>query len=263
MTLHVAVVTLFPTMIEAVTGHGIVNRAVNNGLLHVEGVNPRDFTRDVHKTVDDRPFGGGPGMVMKIEPLRDATSAACNAVESATGQKPRVIYLSPQGPVLTQQRAQELAAASGLVLIAGRYEGVDERFIEANVDEELSIGDYVLSGGELAAMVLIDTVTRLLPGALGDEDSAKQDSFSGEFSGLLDCPHYTRPENFEGRAVPPVLMSGNHAAIRRWRLMQALGRTQQRRPDLFARRTAQGLAKQEQQLLGEYIAGQEAKRSEP
>lgn len=261
--MHIAVVTLFPTMIEAVTGHGIVNRAVNNGLLRVEGVNPRDFTRDVHKTVDDRPFGGGPGMVMKIEPLRDATIAARGAVEQATGKRPRVIYLSPQGGVLTQQRAAQLATEDGLVLIAGRYEGIDERFIEAYVDEELSIGDYVLSGGELAAMVVIDAVTRLLPGALGDADSAKQDSFSGEFEGLLDCPHYTRPENFEGRAVPPVLMSGNHAAIRRWRLMQALGRTWQRRPDLFAQRRAKGLAKNEQQLLDEYIGGLDAKRSEP
>lgn len=261
--MHIAVVTLFPTMIEAVTGHGIVNRAVNNGLLRVEGVNPRDFTRDVHKTVDDRPFGGGPGMVMKIEPLRDATIAARGAVEQATGKRPRVIYLSPQGGVLTQQRAAQLATEDGLVLIAGRYEGIDERFIEAYVDEELSIGDYVLSGGELAAMVVIDAVTRLLPGALGDADSAKQDSFSGEFEGLLDCPHYTRPENFEGRGVPPVLMSGNHAAIRRWRLMQALGRTWQRRPDLFAQRRAKGLAKNEQQLLDEYIGGLDAKRSEP
>lgn len=261
--MHIAVVTLFPTMIEAVTGHGIVNRAVNNGLLRVEGVNPRDFTRDVHKTVDDRPFGGGPGMVMKIEPLRDATIAARGVVEQATGKRPRVIYLSPQGGVLTQQRATQLATEDGLVLIAGRYEGIDERFIEAYVDEELSIGDYVLSGGELAAMVVIDAVTRLLPGALGDADSAKQDSFSGEFEGLLDCPHYTRPENFEGRGVPPVLMSGNHAAIRRWRLMQALGRTWQRRPDLFAQRSARGLAKNEQQLLDEYIGGLDAKRSEP
>ncbi len=261
--MHIAVVTLFPTMIEAVTGHGIVTRAVNNGLLRVEGVNPRDFTRDVHKTVDDRPFGGGPGMVMKIEPLRDATIAAREAVEKVTGKRPRVLYMSPQGPVLTQQRAQELAMEEGLVLIAGRYEGIDERFIEAYVDEELSIGDYVLSGGELAAMVVIDAVTRLLPGALGDADSAKQDSFSGEFEGLLDCPHYTRPENFEGRGVPPVLMSGNHAAIRRWRLMQALGRTWQRRPDLFAQRSAKGLAKNEQQLLDEYIGGLDAKRSEP
>lgn len=256
--MRIAVVTLFPAMLDAVTGSGIVARAVNNGLLQVSGVNPRDFTRDVHRTVDDRPFGGGPGMVMKIEPLRDATVAAREAVEQATGSRPRVVYLSPQGPVLTQARAQELAAEPGLVLVAGRYEGVDERFIEAYVDEELSIGDYVLTGGELAAMVVIDAVTRLLPGALGDEDSAKQDSFSGELAGLLDSPHYTRPEVFEGRAVPPVLLSGNHAAIRRWRLVQALGRTQQRRPDLFARKVAAGLTKQEQRLLDEYIGGQES-----
>ena len=255
--MRIAVVTLFPAMLEAVTAHGITARAVKQGKLQVEGVNPRDFTHDMHKTVDDRPFGGGPGMVMKIEPLRDATIAACNAVESATGKKPRVICLSPQGSVLTQERAEALAAESGLVLVAGRYEGIDERFMQAYVDEELSIGDYVLSGGELAAMVVIDVVTRLLPCALGDEDSAKQDSFSGEFRGLLDSPHYTRPEVFEARGVPPVLLSGNHAAIRRWRLMQALGRTQQRRPDLFARKRAAGLTKDEQRLLDEYLAGQE------
>lgn len=253
---HVAVVTLFPEMLDAVTGSGIVSRAVKHGLLRVEGVNPRDFARDVHRTVDDRPFGGGPGMVMKVEPLRDATFAARDTVENVTGKQPRVIYLSPQGPVLTQKRAQELAEEEGLVLVAGRYEGIDERFIEAYVDEELSIGDYVLSGGELAAMVLIDAVTRLLPGALGDEDSARQDSFSGEFSGLLDCPHYTRPESFEGRGVPAVLLSGNHAAIRRWRLMQALGRTARRRPDLFAQRRQAGMGKQELGLLDEYFAGQ-------
>ncbi|MFZ5724144.1 MAG: tRNA (guanosine(37)-N1)-methyltransferase TrmD [Pseudomonadota bacterium] len=261
--MRIAVVTIFPDMLGAVTGYGITARAVKQGKLQVTGVNPRDFTRDVHKTVDDRPFGGGPGMVMKIEPLRDATVAACNAVEGATGRKPRVICLSPQGAVLTQERAEALAAEAGLVLVAGRYEGIDERFIEAYVDEELSIGDYVLSGGELAAMVLIDAVTRLLPGALGDEDSAKQDSFSGEFRGLLDSPHYTRPETFEARAVPPVLLGGNHAAIRRWRLMQALGRTQQRRPDLFARKRAAGLTKEEQKLLDEYIGEQSEKRSEP
>lgn len=257
--MHVAVVTLFPAMLDAVTGSGIVSRAVKNGLLRVDGVNPRDFTRDVHRTVDDRPFGGGPGMVMKIEPLRDATLAARNTVEQATGNRPRVVLLSPQGAVLTQQRAQQLASGNGLVLVAGRYEGVDERFIEACVDEELSIGDYVLSGGELAAMVVIDAVTRLLPGALGDEDSAKQDSFSGEFEGLLDCPHYTRPEVFEGRTVPAVLLGGNHAAIRRWRLMQALGRTAERRPDLFAPRRQAGMGKEESRLLDEYFGGQPGK----
>ncbi|MBV2216973.1 MAG: tRNA (guanosine(37)-N1)-methyltransferase TrmD [Diaphorobacter sp.] len=256
--MRIAVVTLFPEMLAAVTGSGVTRRAVERGLLAVEAHNPRDHARDVHRTVDDRPFGGGPGMVMKVEPLRDATVAACNAVESATGKPPRVICLSPQGAVLTQARAEALAAEEGgLVLVAGRYEGIDERFIEAYVDEELSIGDYVLSGGELAAMVVIDAVTRLLPGVLGDEDSAKQDSFSGEFTGLLDCPHYTRPELFEGRAVPAVLTGGNHAAIRRWRLMQALGRTRQRRPDLFAQRVARGLGKEELKLLDEYRVAQE------
>ena len=245
--MHIAVVTLFPTMIEAVTGHGIVNRAVNNGLLRVEGVNPRDFTRDVHKTVDDRPFGGGPGMVMKIEPLRDATIAARGAVEQATGKRPRVIYLSPQGGVLTQQRAAQLATEDGLVLIAGRYEGIDERFIEEHVDEEWSIGDYVLSGGELPAMVLIDAVTRLLPGALGHADSAEEDSFT---DGLLDCPHYTRPEVYADKRVPEVLLSGNHEHIRRWRLQQALGRTWERRADLLDCRSLSG---EEKKLLEEYI----------
>src|SRR5262245_51017691 len=207
-------------------------------------VDPRDFAQDVHRTVDDRPYGGGPGMVMKVEPLRSAVRAA----RARAPQGSPVIYLGPQGRPLDQARASELAALPGLVLLAGRYEGVDERLIAAEVDDELSIGDYVLSGGELAAMVVLDVVTRLLPGALGDERSAQQDSFS---AGLLDCPHYTRPEEIEGRRVPAVLLGGHHADIERWRLKQALGRTWSRRPELLARRPMNGL---ERALLAEYVA---------
>jgi tRNA (guanine37-N1)-methyltransferase len=216
---------------------------VEKGLVDLALWNPRDYTQDRHRTVDDRPYGGGPGMLMKIEPLRDAIRDARRAGPG----KGHVIYLSPQGRPLDQQGVRELARHEQLVLIAGRYEGVDERLIENEVDEEWSIGDYVLSGGELAAMVLIDSVTRLLPGALGHEDSAEQDSFS---DGLLDCPHYTRPELFEGAPVPEVLLSGDHAAIARWRTKQALGRTWLRRPELL-----QGLDlnEEQQQLLQEYI----------
>lgn len=237
------VVSLFPEMFDAVSQYGITGRAVEKGLVELALWNPRDYTQDRHRTVDDRPYGGGPGMLMKIEPLRDAIRDARRAGPG----KGHVIYLSPQGRPLDQQGVRELARHEQLVLIAGRYEGVDERLIENEVDEEWSIGDYVLSGGELAAMVLIDSVTRLLPGALGHEDSAEQDSFS---DGLLDCPHYTRPELFEGAPVPEVLLSGDHAAIARWRTKQALGRTWLRRPELL-----QGLDlnEEQQQLLQEYI----------
>lgn len=237
------VVSLFPEMFDAVSRYGITGRAVEKGLVELALWNPRDYTQDRHRTVDDRPYGGGPGMLMKIEPLRDAIRDARRAGPG----KGHVIYLSPQGRPLDQQGVRELARYEQLVLIAGRYEGVDERLIENEVDEEWSIGDYVLSGGELAAMVLIDSVTRLLPGALGHEDSAEQDSFS---DGLLDCPHYTRPELFEGTPVPEVLLSGDHAAIARWRTKQALGRTWLRRPELL-----QGLDlnEEQQQLLQEYI----------
>jgi tRNA (guanine37-N1)-methyltransferase len=237
------VVSLFPEMFDAVSRYGITGRAVEKGLVDLALWNPRDYTQDRHRTVDDRPYGGGPGMLMKIEPLRDAIRDARRAGPG----KGHVIYLSPQGRPLDQQGVRELARHEQLVLIAGRYEGVDERLIENEVDEEWSIGDYVLSGGELAAMVLIDSVTRLLPGALGHEDSAEQDSFS---DGLLDCPHYTRPELFEGAPVPEVLLSGDHAAIARWRTKQALGRTWLRRPELL-----QGLDlnEEQQQLLQEYI----------
>jgi len=240
--MRIGVVTLFPEMFDAVIDCGITSRAVDSGLLQLECWNPRDFTTDRHHTVDDRPYGGGPGMVMKIEPMRAAIRAARSELGSA-----KVIYLSPQGRMLDQRGAEELAAVEQLILVAGRYEGIDERLLETEIDEEWSIGDYVLSGGELAAMVLIDAVTRLLPGALGDAQSAQQDSFS---DGLLDCPHYTRPEDYEGRLVPEVLLGGNHAAIRRWRLQQSLGRTWLRRPDLLQTRT---LNKEQQTLLDEFI----------
>jgi tRNA (guanine37-N1)-methyltransferase len=241
---RIAVVTLFPPMFAAVSEHGITARALREGLLGLALYNPRDYTQDRHRTVDDRPYGGGPGMVMKVEPLRDAIRAA----RADLGEEATVIYLSPQGRPLDQQGLHELRARERLVLVAGRYEGVDERVIRTQVDQEWSLGDYVLSGGELAAMVIIDGVTRLLPGALGHPESAHQDSF---MEGLLDCPHYTRPEHVDGLGVPPVLLSGDHAAIRRWRLKQALGRTWERRPDLLARLE---LSEEQRVLLDEYRA---------
>ncbi len=241
--LRVEVITLFPEMFAAISEYGISGRAVKQGLLGLTCRNPRSYTHDRHQTVDDRPFGGGPGMVMKIAPLEAALADA----RASAGEGARVIYLSPQGRPLTQRRVRELAQEQALILIAGRYEGIDERFIETHVDEEVSIGDYVLSGGELPAMVLIDAVTRLLPGALGHADSAEQDSFT---DGLLDCPHYTRPEVYEGKRVPEVLLSGNHEHIRRWRLQQALGRTAERRADLLDSRSLSG---EEKKLLDEYF----------
>ncbi|WP_345855594.1 tRNA (guanosine(37)-N1)-methyltransferase TrmD [Shewanella algae] len=220
------VITLFPEMFRAVTDFGVTGRAVKNGLLEVQTWNPRDFTHDRHNTVDDRPYGGGPGMLMMVQPLRDAIHAA----KAAAGEGAKVIYLSPQGRKLTQQGVSELAQSSKLILVCGRYEGIDERIIQTEVDEEWSVGDYVLSGGELPAMTLIDSVSRLVPGVLGKQASAEQDSFS---DGLLDCPHYTRPECLDGLDVPAVLLSGNHEEIRRWRLQQSLIRTLQRRPELF------------------------------
>ena len=241
------VVTLFPEMFTALTEHGVTGRAVKRGQLTVEFSNPREHAHDRHRTVDDRPFGGGPGMLMKVEPLLEAIEA----IRQKAPSRPRVIYLSPQGKPLTQRRAEELAQLDSLVLLCGRYEGIDERIVETCVDEEISIGDYVLSGGELGAMVLLDAVSRLIPGVLGHVDSAAEDSFS---EGWLDCPHYTRPEEFAGQRVPEVLLSGNHALIRRWRLKQSLGRTWQRRPELLAELT---LSKEQQQLLAEYIREQE------
>lgn len=240
------VVTLFPGMFAAVTEHGITRRAVEQGILQVGLWNPRDYTHDRHRTVDDRPYGGGPGMVMRMQPLRDAIQAAKAAEETPA----QVIYLSPQGRPLDQDGVRELAQRPRLILVAGRYEGIDERLIEMSVDEEWSVGDFVLSGGELAAMVVMDAVTRLLPGALGHEDSAEQDSFA---DGLLDCPHYTRPEVFEGRKVPEVLLSGDHQAVARWRRKQALGRTWLRRPELLE---GLELDKQDTALLQEFIEEQ-------
>jgi tRNA (guanine37-N1)-methyltransferase len=235
-------VTLFPEMFAAVTDWGITRRALENGLWGVALWNPRDFSGDNYRTVDDRPYGGGPGMVMLVEPLEKAIAAAKAAAEGET----KVIYLSPQGAPLTHRKVAALAQERRIALLCGRYEGVDERLIRRCVDEEVSVGDYVLSGGELAAMALIDAVVRQLPGALGDGLSAEQDSFA---DGLLDCPQYTRPETYGGETVPAVLLSGHHAEIGRWRLKQSLGRTWLRRPELLERR---GLSDQERKLLEEF-----------
>ncbi len=246
--MKIGVVTLFPEMLAAVTDYGVTGRAVKQGRVEVKAWNPREFTRDKHQTVDDRPYGGGPGMLMMIQPLREAIHAAkAWTAEVSPKESTRVIYLSPQGKLLRQAAVSSMVNEQiNLVLVAGRYEGIDERLIQAEVDEEWSIGDYVLSGGELPAMVLMDSIIRLLPGVLGHEQSAEQDSFT---DGLLDCPHYTRPEVYEGRCVPDVLMSGNHENIRRWRLQQALGRTWQRRPDLLQNKS---LTKEQQALLADY-----------
>lgn len=225
--MRIDVVTLFPEFVAQCTDVGVVGRARQRGLLEVQTWNPRDFARDNYRTVDARPFGGGPGMVMMIEPLRATLAAA----RQASDEPAHVVYLSPQGARLTQDRVRKLAAMPRLTLLCGRYEGVDERLLAHEVDEELSIGDYVLSGGELAAAVVIDAVGRLQDGALNDAQSAEQDSFE---NGLLDCPHYTRPVDDALGSVPPVLQSGDHAAIRRWRRKQSLGRTWLRRPDLLA-----------------------------
>jgi len=247
---RIVVVTLFPELVEQALAYGVLGRAIERGVLAVETVNPRAFVTDVHKTVDDRPYGGGPGMVLKAEPLRLAMQEAQRRVPGA-----RRLLLAADGRPVTQQVVTELAGAAELVLVAGRYEGVDERFVEAYIDDSLSVGDLVLSGGELPALMVIDAVARLLPGTLGDAESAVQESFS---DGLLDWPHYTRPESWEGRPVPPVLLGGNHAAIDRWRRKQALGRTAERRPDLLARRE---LSREERKLLDEYLAEQDAPRT--
>lgn len=244
-TLQLDVISLFPQMFEAVSRHGITARALENRLYALQLWNPRDFTSDPHRSVDDRPYGGGPGMVMLIEPLEKAILAARRRQQQQGVQPVRIIHLSPQGRPLTHDKVMALAQAPGLILLASRYEGVDERLLETLVDEEISIGDYVLSGGELPAMVLIDAIVRQLPGALGDADSAREDSF---VEGLLDCPHYTRPEEYKGMKVPEVLLSGNHARIRQWRLQMSLRRTRARRPDLLA---ARSLSKEESRLLQE------------
>jgi tRNA (guanine37-N1)-methyltransferase len=245
--MRIDVVTLFPDMVLDQVRFGIQGRAIGKGLLQVVTWNPRDFSRDRHRAVDDRPYGGGPGMVMQVQPLRAALHAARSAGDPAP-----VIYLSPQGERFEQARARKLARQPRLILLAGRYEGIDERVIDLEVDEELSIGDYVLSGGELPALVVMDAVTRLLPGALGDADSAQEDSF---MDGLLDYPHYTRPEEIDGLPVPDVLVGGHHAEICRWRRKQALGRTWLRRPELLDR---QQLDTEQQALLDEFISEYQA-----
>ena len=242
--MRIQVLTLFPEEFRPLVGLGVTGRALASGKAQLDLLNPRDFARDRHRTVDDRPYGGGPGMVMAVEPLRSAIRAARDHAGAGTP----VSLLSPQGRLLDQAALRGLARRTELILVCGRYEGLDERLIELEIDEEWSIGDYVLSGGELAAAVLIDAVTRLLPGVLGDEQSAEQDSFS---EGLLDCPHYTRPEEIDGLAVPPVLLSGDHAAIARWRRKQSLGRTWLRRPELL--RSLQ-LDEESKRLLAEFKA---------
>jgi tRNA (guanine37-N1)-methyltransferase len=242
--MRIDVVSLFPEFVAQISGHGVVGRAQERGLLAIHGWNPRDYASGNYRRVDERPFGGGPGMVMLIDPLRDCL----DAVRAADPTSARVIYLSPQGARLTQAKVRELAARERVILLCGRYEGVDERLVAAEVDEELSIGDYVLSGGEVAAAVVIDAVARLQEGALNDAESAAQDSFE---DGLLDCPHFTRPVEHALGDVPPVLMSGNHAQIARWRRQQALGRTWLRRPDLI---DEQALSKSDRQLLDAFLA---------
>ena len=241
--MRIDVVSLFPEFVAQVAGHGVVGRAQERGLLSLHGWNPRDHAEGNYRRVDDRPFGGGPGMVMMIDPLRAALAAA----REAAPEPSRTVYLSPQGVPLDQAGVRRLAALPRLVLLCGRYEGVDERLITAEVDEELSIGDYVLSGGELAAAVVIDAVARLQAGALNDAESAAQDSFE---DGLLDCPHYTRPLEHPLGGVPPVLLSGNHAEIARWRRGQSLGRTWQRRPDLV---DLEALAAEDRALLDGWL----------
>ncbi|MGZ8153352.1 MAG: tRNA (guanosine(37)-N1)-methyltransferase TrmD [Methylovulum sp.] len=223
------VITLFPDMVLAAASYGVTGRAIERELVKLSVWNPRDYTHDRHKTVDDRPYGGGPGMVMKYQPLHDAVNSAKQAQQGHT----KVVYLSPQGKPITQALLSEASQLSQLILVAGRYEGIDERFVQLDCDEEWSIGDYVISGGELAALVVIDAITRLLPDVLGDADSAKQDS---HMNGLLDCPHFTRPERLGEHSVPEVLIGGNHADIERWRMKQALGRTWQKRPDLLKKK---------------------------
>lgn len=252
--MHFGLVTLFPEMFRSLEEFGVVGRAVRSGIISMDCWNPRDFAHDRHRTVDDRPYGGGPGMLMKVQPLQDAIHEAKeNLLADIKLSQPgaevaiRTVYLSPQGQRLDHKKAIELAEYDGLICVCGRYEGVDERLIEEEIDEEISIGDFVLSGGELASMVLLDSISRLVPGVLGHTESANEDSFA---NGLLDCPHYTRPEVFMGKPIPDVLKSGNHEQIRRWRLKQSLGRTWQRRPDLLDNIE---LDSEQQQLLQEFI----------
>lgn len=241
--MQMQVVTLFPEMVKTVAEYGVVGRAVERGILTLRFQDPREYTADTHRTVDDRPYGGGPGMVMKFEPAASAIRAARKEMPAGSV----VVCLSPQGAVFDQSSARRYAELPGIIFLAGRYEGIDERLIEAEVDEELSLGDFVLSGGEIAAMAVIDAVVRLMPGVLGDETSAAQDSF---MDGLLDHPHYTRPEEIEGRVVPDVLLSGDHARIAKWRYQQALGRSFRRRPDLVEKLN---LNVEQQKLLDEFL----------
>lgn len=256
MSLAFDVVTLFPEMFVAVTQYGITRRARERGLYSLACWNPRDFTTDNYRTVDDRPYGGGPGMVMLPEPLDKALRAARQRQAAEAGRVGRTVYLSPQGKPLQHGRVLELAQETNLILLCGRYEGIDQRLIDAQVDEEISLGDFVLSGGEIAAMALIDAMVRQLPGALNDAGSAREDSF---VDSLLDCPHYTRPEEYQGVRVPEVLLSGHHEEIRRWRLKQSLARTWQRRPDLLASRA---MSAEETQLLEEVkqLCGQDNRK---
>ena len=240
------VVTIFPAMLDAFADHGITARSLDEKRFELKTWDPRDFTQDAYRRVDDRPYGGGPGMVMLAEPLQSAIDAARKRQREAGVERPVVVLMSPQGERLDERLVKELAEAPGLVIIAGRYEGVDERLVQGNVDREVSIGDYVTSGGELPAMVLLDCIVRKLPGSLNDAESASQDSFS---DGMLDWPHYTRPEEWRGAKVPDVLTSGNHAAIARWRRKLALGRTWDRRRDLI---DESRLSKEDRQLLEEY-----------
>lgn len=252
--MQIDAVTLFPEMFDSIARFGVSQRALDLGLWHFKAWNPRDFTHDNYRRVDDRPYGGGPGMVMQIEPLEQAIDAARARQREAGVEASHVVYLSPQGSRLSHAKAAELSQRQGLILLCGRYEGIDERLIATQVDEEISIGDYVLSGGELPAMVLADAVVRLLPGVLNDAQSAYEDSF---VDGLLDCPHYTRPEEYRGMRVPDVLLSGNHALIAKWRLKQSLGRTWKRRPELLQDRV---LTKQESRLLAEYQQEQDIRK---
>jgi tRNA (guanine37-N1)-methyltransferase len=243
-----SIVTLFPDMFTGYLSQGVIGRAVKKGLVEVDFYNPRDFTHDKHRTVDDRPYGGGPGMLMMVQPLTDAICAA----KAAADEQHTVVYLSPQGRQLNHCGVADLSHKGHLILVAGRYEGIDERVIASLIDEEWSVGDYVLSGGELPAMIILDAVTRLQPSVLGHALSAEEDSFA---NGLLDCPHYTRPEVLDGKAVPRVLLSGNHEHIRQWRLQQSLGRTWQRRPDLLNKLA---LTEEQRVLLDAFIAEQDS-----
>ncbi|MGZ5100794.1 MAG: tRNA (guanosine(37)-N1)-methyltransferase TrmD [Usitatibacter sp.] len=254
--MHFDVVSIFPEMFEAVSRHGITRRALEEQRFELKTWDPRDFTTDSYRRVDDRPYGGGPGMVMLAEPLQACIEAARARQRSAGVERPKVLLMSPQGERLTDRLVQELAREPGLVLVAGRYEGVDERVVQKSVDREISIGDYVTSGGELPAMVVIDCIVRRLPGSLNDAESASQDSFS---AGLLDWPHYTRPEEWNEAQVPEVLMSGNHAGIARWRRKQALGRTWDRRPEMIDEAK---LSREDRQLLEEYRREQQAQQQQ-